>query len=159
MANFDLNLISPALVELLLTYRYWFVALGAIVADVPTLLLCGYFIATGQLELIPTLFIIIASRGLFDLVLFCLGKHEKRAGDKIPFLRRFKRRARAFTKRHQESVLMTYHFIQGVKLGTPFILGMGTTRLKYFATLNLVGIAIWAASLILIGAVFGAALL
>ncbi len=159
MAIIDSFVISPTIVELLMSYRYWFVALGMVIADVPTLLVSGYFISQGHLAAGPTLLIAIGSRGLFDLLLFYIGKYQKKAGDGIPFLQRLKQRSKRFIDRHKESVMMTYHFIQGIKLGAPIVFGMSTTSPKYFATLNIVSLLVWTSILLTIGAIFGAALI
>ena len=61
-------------------------------------------------------------------------------------------------ERHRVVIIVSFRFLYGLRIITPFVIGMSRVPMPEFAILNMTGAAIWATLVVCLGYAFGHAM-
>ena len=141
---------------LVMTYGYAMIAAGTFLEGETVLVIGGYLAHAGYLEL-PWV-IVSAFAGSFagDQLYFFIGRRKGMALlEKRPRWQAKSERVRALLQRRQNSVIVGFRFLYGLRTVTPFLLGASGIAPGKFMLLNAVGAALWAIVVALAGYLLG----
>jgi membrane protein DedA with SNARE-associated domain len=144
---------------LVTTYGYAAVFAGTFVEGETVLLLAGYLAHRGYLSLPLVMLCALAGSVAGDQFFFLLGRLRGR-----PLLLRrpgWAARAAAVDRRlhrHRRAVLLSFRFLYGLRMLTPFVVGMGRMPARTFAVYNVLGALAWSAAVSGAGYLFGSTL-
>jgi len=145
--------------ELISTYGYAAVGIGAFLEGETFLVLGGFAAHSGYLELHWVIASAFTGAICGDQLYFYLGRLkgkallERRAAWKIKSEKVFAR-----LERNQVWFILGFRFFYGLRVVTPFIIGMSNVSRSRFLALNILGTTIWATSITVLGFLFGNAL-
>lgn len=142
--------------QFLANYGYLGIFIGTFLEGETILILGGFLAHRGYLTISGVIAAAFAGTLAGDQLCFFLGRAKG-----IPFLE--KRRAwrdkaeRVFSllHKHQILVMLGFRFLYGMRTVTPFIIGASGVKISRFLVLNLLGAAIWALTIGLLGYLFG----
>lgn len=141
------------------TYGYLAVFVGAFLEGETILILAGFAARLGYLQLHWVILLAIIAGTLGDQLYFYLGR---RYGDRM--LRRSRSiqvRARKFgrlLRRYQTPLVLVIRFLYGLRIVGPIVIGMSRVHPAKFVVLNVAGAVIWAIVVAGAGYLFGSAL-
>ncbi|WP_345987885.1 DedA family protein [Sulfurimonas sp. HSL1-2] len=141
---------------LVMTYGYAMIAAGTFLEGETVLVIGGYLAHAGYLEL-PWV-IVSAFAGSFagDQLYFFIGRRQGTALlEKRPRWQAKSERVRALLQRRQNSVIVGFRFLYGLRTVTPFLLGASGIAPGKFMLLNAAGAALWAVAVALAGYLLG----
>jgi membrane protein DedA with SNARE-associated domain len=146
--------------DLIVTYGYLAVFVGTFLEGETLLLLAGFAAAEGYLNL-PWV-VVIAFAGAFsgDQFYYWLGRrYGRRLLERMPtrYWRRAMRVA-GLLEKAQNSVMLGFRFVYGIRILTPVVISMTSISPRKFMIFNALGAAIWAIVIACGGYLFGAAL-
>lgn len=148
-----------SLEALIQTYGYPAVALGTFLEGEVVLLMGGFLAFSGYLSFQGVFIAALVGTLVGDQLYFFLGR---RYGNGLLVRRpRWRKRAeRVYTllDRHYIWVVLGARFVYGMRIVTPWVLGMSRVPTLHFLLLNLVGATIWALVIAGAGYFFGATL-
>lgn len=148
---------TPA--DFISTYGYAAVGIGAFLEGETFLVLGGFAAHSGYLEL-PWVIASAFTGALFgDQLYYNLGRLKGKAFlESRPTWKIKSERVFVLMERHQVWLILGFRFLYGLRVVTPFIIGMGNISRTRFLVLNIVGTTIWATSITVLGFLFGNAL-
>lgn len=143
---------------LLENYGYPIVLLGAFLEGETVLVLGGLGAKLGYLDLEWVILLAFCGGFLGDQMYFFLGRyHGKSLLARHPKWERRTAWVARQLERHQTLLILSFHFLYGVRTVTPFVIGMSGVKTWRFVLLNAVGVAVWATVVGTAGYVFGRA--
>lgn len=143
--------------EFIAEYGYLAIALGTFLEGEVTIVL-GILAAQSKLLSPPGVFFAaMAGTIAADQFFFHLGR---RRGYRLLARHRHMRRAaahvRVISRRYQTGLILGFRFLYGLRTVTPLVLGMSRISPVRFAVLDVIGTALWAGAVALLGLAFGA---
>lgn len=146
--------------DLFVNYGYLAVFIGTFLEGETLLLLAGFAAAEGYLQL-PWV-VLVAFCGAFsgDQFYYWLGRrYGRRLLEYLPtrYWRRAMRIARLL-ENAQNSVMLSFRFVYGIRILTPVVISMTNISPRKFMLFNALGAALWAVVISCGGYLFGAAL-
>ncbi|HEV7618463.1 MAG TPA: DedA family protein [Burkholderiaceae bacterium] len=142
--------------SLLQQYGYLALFIGTVLEGESVLVLAGFAAYQGYLQLPLVIFCAAAGGFLGDEIFFAIGRLFGRR-----LVRRYKALASKIDKvddlicRYPSGLIIGVRFLYGLRIAGPIAIGMTSISWLRFATLNLVGAALWASIVAGIGYVFG----
>lgn len=139
-------------------YGYLAVLVGTFIEGETIVILAGFAVQLGYLELPLVVAAAIAGSFSGDQLWYYMGRHW---GPRI-IARRLSwqegaEKVYAHLRRHQNFLILTFRFYYGLRNVTPFAVGSAQVGRVRFFVLNLIGAVIWAIALTYIGKLSGEA--
>lgn len=135
---------------LLKEYGYWIVFLGAMIEGESVVLAACAAAAAGYLNIWLLVPIIFSGTLIADQLIYVFGTFY--GPRTLTYLKtRFTRlhdpidRGLQFLKKHEIIYILTFRFIYGLRIISPFIIGAQHVSFKRFSILNLIAAALWTA--------------
>jgi len=145
--------------ELVRQYGYYAVAAGTFLEGETVLVAAGFAAHRGWLDLPWVVAIAFAASAAGDQICFMLGRcYGARLMRRFPSLQEQFPLVERLMSKHPRSLIIGIRFMYGLRLAGPFVMGASRIPVVRFVTLNLLGAALWAATIATIGWYFGAAL-
>ena len=141
-----------SLEHLIEAYGYPTVLLGTFLEGETILILGGIAAKLGNLQLTWVIACGFAGSLVGDQLAFFLGRWRGR-----PLLQRYPAwspraaRVRDILENHRIPVILGFRFLYGMRNLTPFVLGMSRVPVAQFALLNVIGAALWAGAIGILG--------
>ncbi len=156
--------------QYMLVYGYWTVFFGVMLenAGVPVpgetiLLIAGYFVGTGQFNLVLVILIAAIGAVIGDNIGFAIGHHYGRG-----FLLRIGRFVFLTPKRlthledyfhkHGNKTILVARFITGLRVFAALLAGASNMRWRIFLVYNVAGAVLWSVVITMLGYLFGQSL-
>jgi membrane protein DedA with SNARE-associated domain len=142
--------------SLIVHYGYWGILLGTFLEGETILILGGFAAHQGYLQLTWVIFCAFAGTLLSDQLLFYLGVRHSQA-----LLKRRPTWALRIEKLHRRisqyriPIILFFRFWYGLRIVTPFALGMSKVPWLEFVFFNIVGAILWAVAIGYAGYLFG----
>jgi membrane protein DedA with SNARE-associated domain len=145
--------------ELIGTYGYPLVILGAIAEGETVVIAAGYVAHRQHLSVLGVVACAALGGSLGDLGYFLLGRrYGERALLRLPrSLRAGTARAREAVHRNPVRVLLSMRFLYGLRIALPLLCGASSMSARRFAAYNVATAIAWSACFTAIGYAFGAA--
>lgn len=141
------------------TYGYWAILFGTFLEGETILLLGGFAAYQGFLKLPWVILMAFLGTLSGDQLFFYMGR---RYGPKVlarrPAWRVRANRVRKLLERFQDYLILLFRFLYGLRIITPFVLGLNRVPRGRFLLLNTVGALVWAIAVGTGGFLFGQAL-
>ena len=142
--------------SLLAEYGYLAVLLGAFLEGETILVLGGLAAKLGYLELPWVMVCAFVGGFCGDQLYFFIGRyHGKALLARHPHWAQRSRWVNHLLERHQVLLILSFHFLYGVRTITPFAIGMSEVPTLRFMILNAFSVALWAVMVGLAGFLFG----
>lgn len=157
--HFDIETGKPFLQGLINTYGYWAVLVGSFLEGETILVLGGFAAHRGFLSLPWVMASAFAGSLLGDQLFFFLGR--KHSG---LVLKRFPKWKAKIDQVHDRlehvriPLMLGFRFLYGLRIITPFVIGMSPVPTRLFVGLNAAGALVWSVAVGAAGYLFGAAL-
>ncbi|HQG31868.1 MAG TPA: bifunctional DedA family/phosphatase PAP2 family protein [Deltaproteobacteria bacterium] len=134
--------------------------LGLIVPGEIVMVLAGFLVSHGYLDLIDCIVVISLGAILGDSTGYAIGKmvgkgYFERHERFLLFKRRHVRRVEAYFARHGGMTVFWGRFVRLLRVLVPFTAGMSGMRFRSFVLYNIAGGALWAVTFTLLGYYFG----
>jgi membrane protein DedA with SNARE-associated domain len=141
------------------TYGYWAILLGTFLEGETILILGGFAAYQGYLKLPWVILIAFLGTLSGDQLFFYMGR---KYGAKIlanrPAWQARADRVRRLLERFQDYLIFLFRFLYGMRVLTPFVLGLSRVSKGRFLLLNMIGALVWALIVGTGGFLFGQAL-
>lgn len=142
--------------HLIIQYGYLALFAGTFFEGETALILGGFAAHQGYLDLTRVIALSFIAGILGDHTFFCIGRCkgreflEKRAGwaEKAEKVNRL-------LEQHQKKVMLSSRFLYGLRIVTPFVIGMTKVRYATYFLFDAIGAALWATLFALSGFYFG----
>jgi membrane protein DedA with SNARE-associated domain len=144
------------MLELIATYGYFAVFVGAFFEGETVLIIAGFLASGGHLDIASVMLFGFLGGLAGDQLYFYIGRARGRPliEQRESWRARTERIAHILA-RHGTLLMLGYRFMYGVRLVTPLVLGaFGVSRLR-FLLLNLINAAVWSALVAGLGYAFG----
>jgi membrane protein DedA with SNARE-associated domain len=133
-------------------YGYPAVLVGTFLEGETILVLAGVAAQQGNLELKYVMLCAFCGSLISDQMAFFIGRRwGTRWLTRKPGRAARYERARGLIDRHQTLITLIFRFLYGLRNVIPFALGMSRMKLGRYVVLNLIGAAVWAVALALLG--------
>jgi membrane protein DedA with SNARE-associated domain len=134
--------------EFLNQYGYWAVFLGSIIEGESIILTASALASLGQMSIIKVALVtfwgtLIADQAIYFAGYFYGEKSLDYLQNRFPKIRPHVQKGLAFLKRHQTTYIMSFRFIYGIRIISPFIIGSQKIPFRRFSYLNFVAAVIW----------------
>lgn len=145
-----------ALEQLIDSYGYIAVLVGTFLEGETVLVLGGIASKLGYLEL-PWVIACAFTGTLFgDQLFFFLGRYRGQAFlEKRPLGQSRADKVHRIMESHRIPIILGFRFLYGLRTVTPFVIGMSSIPFAEFAVLNVIGAAVWASVIGVLGYIFG----
>lgn len=144
--------------EYIAQYGYLFVGLWALLEGETVLLLAGFAVQQGQLDLWLTLAIGAVGAFAGDQFWFHMARRHGRAWlRRRPHLIARAAAAQQLLERHATLFILSFRFIYGMRNLGAMVIGLSNVGAARFAILNAIAALLWAVAVIMSGYLFGAA--
>jgi membrane protein DedA with SNARE-associated domain len=141
------------------TYGYVVVLLGTVLEGETVLVLAGYSVSRGYLELLPIFLLAVFGATAGDSAYYWIGRrYGTRALRGYRSLRPIRARAALGLRRWGPVAALVTRFAYGLRFAMPVLIGASRVRPLVFHTYNLLGAILFAALYLGIGILFGEAL-
>ena len=133
--------------QLIADYGYWIILAGTLLEGESVLILAGFAVHRGLLDLRTVIAVAVIGGFLGDQAFFYAGRHY---GERL--LARFPQhaapavRAKELLAKYHIPVILGVRFMYGLRAVLPFTIGMTGIPALRFQILNLIGAAIWAST-------------
>ena len=145
--------------ELIASHGYVALALGLCIEGETVVLAAGIAAWRGLLSLGPVIMIAFVVSFLIDQVLFYVGRFQGgRVRRRFPVVARVAPRIDPWLQRHQNWLIIGMRFMIGLRTAAPLMIGAARISPLRFASLNLIGAAIWSVVVATGGYFFGSAI-
>jgi len=145
--------------ELISTYGYAAVGIGAFLEGETFLVLGGFAAHSGFLDLHWVIASAFSGAIFGDQLYFYLGRLKGKAVlERRPKWKIKSEKVFARLERNQVWFILGFRFLYGLRVVTPFIIGMSDISRLRFLALNILGTTIWATTITVLGYLFGNAL-
>lgn len=134
-----------SLEQIVLTYGYPALLIGTLLEGETVVVLAGFLAHGGYLNLSWVILIAFAGTFTGDQFYFYLGR-AKGVGllERLPRWKAKSDRIFQLLQKHQILVILAFRFLYGLRLVTPFVLGLSRVHPARFLVLNFIGAAVWA---------------
>lgn len=134
--------------EFIREYGYWTVLVGAMIEGESVILTASALAAMGYLSLfwvgiITFLGTFVADQAIYFLGHFYGAKTLGYLGRRFEFLKAPIDKGLSFLKRHETLYILSFRFIYGIRIISPFIIGSQNIRFRRFAFLNFIAAILW----------------
>ncbi len=137
-------------------YGYLAVLAGTFIEGEAVLVLGGLAAKLGYLELPWVMLCAFIGTVCGDQFYFFLGRYRGQAIlARYPWWRRKVRWVNRYLERHQVPLILGFRFLYGIRMATPFVLGMSRIKTSRFIVLHLLGVAVWVVTVSTAGYLFG----
>lgn len=137
-------------------YGYLAILIGTFLEGETILILGGVAAKLGYLHLPWVMLSALIGTLLGDQLFFFLGRyHGKSFLDKHPAWQDRTTVVTQMLERHRIPVIIGFRFLYGLRTATPFVIGMSRIAITEFLVLNIIGAALWATVIGLLGYAFG----
>ena len=144
--------------EYIAQYGYLFVGLWALLEGETVLLLAGFAVQQGQLDLWLTLTIGAVGAFAGDQFWFHMARRHGRAWlRRRPHLIARAAAAQQLLERHATLFILSFRFIYGMRNLGAMVIGLSNVGAARFAILNAIAALLWAVAVIMSGYLFGRA--
>ena len=144
---------------IIIAYGYWAILFGTFLEGETVLILGGFAAYQGYLKLPWVILIAFLGTLSGDQLFFYIGR---KYGSKIlashPAWHVRANRVRRLLERYQDYLILLFRFLYGLRILTPFVLGLSRVSRGRFLLLNTVGALVWAIAVGTGGYLFGHAL-
>lgn len=148
-----------SLEELISTYGYAAIGIGAFIEGETILILGGFAAHRGYLELPWVIACALIGTLFGDQFYYHLGRIKgKSAIARRPRWKARSDKALALLDKHQVWLIIGFRFIYGLRTVTPFLIGASNVPPMRFLLLNMLGASIWSVTIGVLGYLFGDAL-
>lgn len=133
------------ILENLDTYGYIALFLYSLGGGFVGLIAAGVLSSMGHLSLIISLAVAFVANALGDVILFYLGRYNKK--DIMPYLKKHRRKlalSHLLMKRYGNKILVFQKFVYGLKTLVPIAVGITKYDFKKFMLFNTIGAFFWA---------------
>ncbi len=129
-------------------YGYWAVLLGAMIEGESIILTASALAALGHLSIVRVALVtflgtLIADQAIYFLGHFYGSKSLVYLVNKFPKLKPHVEKGLQFLKKHETTYILSFRFIYGIRIISPFIIGAQNISFARFAVLNLVAAIVW----------------
>lgn len=127
------------------TYGYIALFLYSLGGGFLALVAGGVLASMGHLSLIVVLVVAFVANVIGDMLLFYLGRYNKR--EIMPYLKKHRRKlalSHILMKRYGDKIIIFKKFIYGLKTLVPIAVGVTKYEQKKFIIFNILGAVIWA---------------
>jgi membrane protein DedA with SNARE-associated domain len=152
------NIISMTFQSSLETYGFLAILIGSFIEGETILVLGGFAAQRGYLQLPWVILFAFLGSLTGDQLFFHLGRlQSQQILAKHP--RRWERvdKAHNALQRYKTPLILGFRFIYGMRIITPFVIGMSRVSAGYFILLNVIGAIFWAVVVGYLGYLFGSA--
>lgn len=140
-------------------FGYLAILVGTFLEGETILVMGGFAAHRGYLKLPFVFLMAFIGTALGDQLFFFLGRFRSEATlKKHPSWKPSIDRARSLLDRHQLLIILIFRFLYGLRIITPFAIGMSRFPTRTFVPLNILGAGVWAAVFSVVGYFFGSAL-
>lgn len=148
-----------SLVELIATYGYYAVFLGAFIEGETVLILAAIAAHHGYLDLTTVIGVAFAGGWLGDQFYFFLGRRYGQAIlMRFPALQTKAQQAQRLIQRYHAPLILGMRFLYGLRTVGPMVMGMSPLPTFHFVVLNAFGAIIWAVIIATLGYAFSNAI-
>ena len=134
-----------SLAELINTYGYPMIFLGAFLEGETVLVLGGVAAKLGHLELPWVIVSAFSATLISDQVLFFLGRYKGTVVlSRLPSWQRQSVRVLRYLEKHRYLIVLGFRFFYGMRTITPFVIGMSRIPVGLFLVLNVISALTWA---------------
>ncbi len=148
-----------SLSELVISYGYFAVFLGALFEGETILILAGFAAHSGMLDLRYVIAIAFVAGTLGDQIFFHLGRRYGMAIlERFPLLHARVPVVQQMLEKYHTPLILAVRFLYGLRIAGPIVIGISGVSPSRFAMLNMIGALIWAVAIALAGYYFGALL-
>ena len=138
--------------DLIARYGYLAILIGTFLEGETILVLGGFAAHRGMLHLPGVMLAAFVGSLCSDMLFFVLGRSRgERWLARRPSWRPGVERVQTLMERYDTLLILSFRFLYGLRNVTPFALGMSSVSTAKFAVLNVVGAAVWAVSVALLG--------
>lgn len=138
------------------TYGYWAVFLGGIFEGETILIVAGFAISRGYLQVVPTFLLAAAGGSLGDFAYYSLGRaHGQAVIRRFPRFRRLRARAALFLRRWGRAAAFLTRFAYGLRVILPMSMGAARLRVPIFVLFNTLGSITFVTVYLTLGFLFG----
>ncbi len=142
--------------QLLLSYGYPIIFLVTFLEGETIVIIAGFLASRGYLDLWGVIAAAFFGSTFGDQLYFYIGRTQ---GGKLlkkkPQWREKADRAIKLLHRYQNLLIVSYRFLYGIRIVTPFVIGASGIKPMRHLILNMVGAAIWASSFAYAGSMLG----
>lgn len=132
------------LVDFVKDWGYVAVFLGSMIEGESVIFLAGFFAHQGHLSLPKMTLVAFLGTLVADQGLYFIGRHYgNHVIDKFPSFRPRADRAFRLLRRYENSFILSFRFIWGIRIISPIIIGASGVPVKRFMFLNLIAAVIW----------------
>jgi membrane protein DedA with SNARE-associated domain len=129
-------------------YGYWAVLFGSVIEGESIILTASALAALKKLSLLKVFMITFLGTCFADQMIFILGrlfgqKFLMALLNRFHFLRQHADRALSFLKKHETLYIMSFRFIYGIRVISPFIIGVQGISFARFFVLNIISGFVW----------------
>ena len=129
-------------------YGYWAVLFGSMIEGESIILTASALAAMKKLNIITVALITFMGTCIADQMIFFLGRFLGPrllhiVSHRFPSTQVHITRALSFLKRHETAYIMTFRFIYGIRIISPFIIGSQDIAFKRFFVLNVISGLVW----------------
>lgn len=142
--------------ELIITYGYPILFLGAMLEGEMFVLVAAFLAYRGYLELPAVIAVALTGTFVGDMFFFVLGRTKGAAWlERRPNWQPSAARVRDLCHRHPIVLAIGFRFLYGIRSVTPFVIGSSGFPARRFVILNTIGGLIWVLVITLGGYTFG----
>lgn len=140
-------------------YGYIVILIGTFLEGETVLVLGGIAAKLGYLKLSWVLLCAFAGTFAGDQLFFFLGRYRGQAFlERRPAWQGRAKKVHRIMERHRIPIILGFRFLYGLRTVTPFVIGMSRVPVTEFLVLNIIGAALWASVIGILGYAFGHAL-
>ncbi len=144
--------------ELLQTYGYWAILVGAFLEGETIVILAGIFVASEQMSFVWVALCAFIGCTLSDQLMFAIGRFKGTAFlARFPRLNRKRRKVSRLLQKYDLYLILGFRFVYGLRNITPIILGSSNVKYWRFLVLNLISALLWVVLFTAAGYYFGEA--
>ncbi len=141
---------------LIATYGYAAILVGTFLEGEVILVLAGFAAHQGYLELPWVVIAAFAGTLIGDQLYFHLGRLRGRAFlDRRPGWQSRAERAFELLRKQEVLLILGFRFMYGMRIVTPFVLGVSGVSVTKFLVLNVISAFLWAGTVASLGYLFG----
>jgi membrane protein DedA with SNARE-associated domain len=146
-----------SLSDLVSTYGYYAVFLGALFEGETILILAGFAAYRGMLDIGYVIAIAFVASTLGDQIFFHLGRiHGVAILGRFPMLNARVPAVQRMLDKYHTPLILAVRFLYGLRIAGPMVMGISGVSPARFALLNMIGAFVWAIVIALAGYYFGA---
>lgn len=145
-----------ALEQILSTYGYFALLIGAFVEGETVLIVAGFLVHQGYMNLVPAILFGLAGTVAGDQLCFHIGRQRGMVFlEKRPVWKEKSERLSPLLQRHLVPICICFRFLYGFRTITPILIGSTGLKPLRFLLFDLIGSGIWTVTILVLGYLFG----